>query len=46
MKGVIYDGFANFVSHYMTLLFGNGLLVVLIQCTHNEKNMKKYGCEL
>ncbi len=31
----------KFVVHYAMSLFHNGLLVVLIQCTYNDLDMKK-----
>jgi hypothetical protein len=37
------DRFIDFVVHFV-MLFRNGLLVVSLQCTHNDKNMQKNVC--
>lgn len=34
----------KFVVHYAMSLFDNGLLVVLIQSTYNDIDMKNYVC--
>jgi hypothetical protein len=34
----------NLQTHYMRPLFGNGHIIVLVKCTHNDIDLQKYVC--